>query len=137
MTGMGRLGRDPEIKDVNGKKVAKLTIAISRAGSKNEEGQIGAAWLDVEAWEGLAEFAEKYLKVGSRVLVSGDLRQSDWTAEDGTKRNKLYMRANKFDFVDSRADNGEEAATPSESKGKQLAAAGKAKASNDEYDPFA
>ena len=57
---MGRLARDPELRQTTtGKSVASFRIACDR-GRKDANGQSQADWLDVVAWDRTAEFICKY-----------------------------------------------------------------------------
>ena len=71
----GRLARDPELRQTNtGKQVARFTLAVDR-GRKDANGQSQTDWINVIAWERLADFAYKYLSKGQMVNVDGRLRQ--------------------------------------------------------------
>jgi single-strand DNA-binding protein len=86
----GRLGREPEIKNVNGKTVANFSIAISMGKDLTE-------WVNIVAWEKTAEFAQKWLKKGSGVEVNGRLCTRSWE-KDGTKRYATEVIANNLSF---------------------------------------
>ena len=47
----------------------------------------------------------EYFSKGSPILVEGSLRYDSWEAEDGTKRNRLKVRLQRFQFVGRRDDN--------------------------------
>lgn len=71
---IGRLGKDPEVKDFNDRKKAFFSLATSdvyknQKGEKIEETQ----WHNVVIWGKLAGIAEKYLKKGNEVAVEGRL----------------------------------------------------------------
>lgn len=97
---MGRLTSDVEMRSTQtGKSVAKFTLAVDN-GSK--EG--GAHFLEVVAWEKLAELLEKYTKKGSKVLIQGSLKQETWEDKDsGKKRSKVVVSANDVTFLDSKS----------------------------------
>jgi single-strand DNA-binding protein len=67
----GRLARDVEVKEFNGKQVAKFSIAI---GSKNKDGKEHTDWYQCSVWGKTGEFVAKYFAKGSWIMVSGDLR---------------------------------------------------------------
>lgn len=84
-TCIGRLTKDPEIKAVSAKdntqiKVARYTVAVNRDREKDE-----ADFFNCEVWRGGAEFAEKYLKQGKRVSVTGKIRQDHYD-KDGQQK---------------------------------------------------
>ena len=86
---IGNLGKDPEVRSMqNGGKVANLSIATSESwrdkatGEKKEKTE----WHRVVIFGNLAEIAEKYLKKGSKVYVSGSLQTRKWTDQSGTEK---------------------------------------------------
>lgn len=83
---VGRLCRDPEIKNTTtGKSVATFTIAVDRR-FKNKDGQKEADFIPIVAWGATADFVGKYINKGSQVSVSGRLQVRNYEAKDGTKR---------------------------------------------------
>src|ERR1700760_3650233 len=86
---IGNLGRDPEVRSMqNGGKVANLSIATSEnwrdkaTGERKEKTE----WHRVVIFGNLAEIAEKYLKKGSKVYVSGSLQTRKWTDQSGAEK---------------------------------------------------
>lgn len=83
---VGRLVRDPEIKNTTtGKAVANFTIAVDRR-FKNQDGQKEADFIPIVAWGKTAEFISQYIAKGRQVSVSGRLQVRSYDAQDGTKR---------------------------------------------------
>lgn len=83
---IGNLGKDPEIRTMqNGGKVANLSLATSESwkdkstGEKKEKTE----WHRVVIFGNLADIAEKYLKKGSKVYVSGSLQTRKWQNKEG------------------------------------------------------
>lgn len=71
---MGRLARDPELRQTTtGKSVASFRIACDR-GRRDANGQSQADWIDVVAWDRQAEFVCKYFQKGSLIVVDGRLQ---------------------------------------------------------------
>lgn len=85
---IGHLGRDPEIKTFeSGKKNARFSVAaneayVNDAGKRVESTQ----WVNIIAWEGLANIAEKYLHKGKQVAVCGRIHTHDYTDAKGEKK---------------------------------------------------
>lgn len=101
----GRLARDPELRQTGtGKQVARFTLAVDR-GRKDANGQSQTDWINVIAWERLADFAYKYLSKGQMVNVDGRLQSRTYTAKDGTNRTVLEVVANNINFCGSKADS--------------------------------
>jgi single-strand DNA-binding protein len=108
---IGNLTRDPELSYIpSGMALAKMGLALNRRyKDRNGEQKEETAFLDVEAWGKTAEFCAQYLKKGRRVYVEGRLKQDRWEANDGTKRSKLTVNADRIQFADARpADQGGE-----------------------------
>ena len=75
---MGRLARDPELRQTTtGKNVASFRIACDR-GRRDANGQSQADWIDVVAWDRQAEFVCKYFQKGSLIVVDGRLQSRSY-----------------------------------------------------------
>ena len=103
---MGRLTRDPELRRTNsGKPVAGFTVAVDR--DYAPEGQEKETdFIDCVAWNGTAEFVDKYFKKGSMAVVSGRLQIRGWTDKDGNKRRTAEVVADNVYFGDSKKSEG-------------------------------
>ena len=99
---MGRLTRDPELRRTNsGKPVASFTVAVDR--DYAPEGQEKETdFIDCVAWNGTAEFVEKYFKKGSMIVVNGRLQLRNWTDKDGNKRRTAEILASNVYFGESK-----------------------------------
>ncbi len=99
----GRLTRDPELKTVgaNGTSVASLGLAINRVSGTGETRREEVCFVDCTAWGKQAETIAKYLSKGDQLFVEGRLTYDSWGANDGTKRNKLKVTVERFEFVSS------------------------------------
>lgn len=85
---VGNLGKDPEMRHIDGNiSVAKFPLATSEV-YKNKDGQrvTQTEWHNVVLWRQLAETAEKFLKKGSLVYIEGKLRTRNWDDKDGNKK---------------------------------------------------
>lgn len=85
---VGRLGRDPEVRNLDsGVSVANFTLATSetyRDKTSGEKKEI-TEWHNVVLWRGLAEIAQKYLHKGDLVYIEGKLRTRSWEKEGVTR----------------------------------------------------
>ena len=107
---MGRLTRDPEIRQIrSGQSVADLGLAVSEF-YKNKDGERGerTCFVDVVTWGRQAETCAEYLKKGSPVLVEGRLQLDRWEASDGQKRSKHRVRADRVQFLNGNRKPEEE-----------------------------
>lgn len=97
---IGNLGSDPQLRYMqDGTPVASFTVAVNeraRRGPVAESSQPGpqeeaTTWFRVSAWRRQAEIVHELLQKGTSVFVSGDLRTSEFTGNDGQKRFSLEV----------------------------------------------
>ena len=72
---MGRLTRDPEMRNSNGESntaIARYTLAVDRRYKR--EGEAGADFISCVAFGRSAEFAEKYFRQGLKVVITGRIQ---------------------------------------------------------------
>lgn len=94
LTLVGRLVRNPNVKTLdNGKTVNNFTLAIQRP-YKNADGEYETDFIDIVAWNGIANDTANYLKKGDVIGVRG--RLSTWN-HDGKK--ELQAIAEKVTFL--------------------------------------
>ena len=99
VTAVGNLGKDPEVRSTaSGVKVATFSIAVDQGyGDKAR-----TEWVNVLCFDKLAELAEKYLKKGKGIALSGTLQTSSWDdKQTGQKRYKTEVVARDIVFMDS------------------------------------
>lgn len=98
---MGNLTRDPDIRavGVNGMKVARLGVALNER-RRDRNGQVidTPVFIDVDAWDKLAELCGQYLTKGRAILVEGRLQMDTWEKE-GVRHQKLKVRASTIKFI--------------------------------------
>ena len=124
---IGNLTRDPDLSYLaNGTALAKLGLAVNRSyRDKGGQWQKEAAFVDIDAWGAQAEFCSKHLQKGRRVYVEGRLKFDQWEAQDGSRRSKLGVVAERVQFADSRPkgeSGGESDGPPPASTGVPSAA---------------
>jgi len=96
---LGRLGRDPEVRNFqNGGKVVNLRIATSEAWKdKSGERKERTEWHAVAILnEKLGEIAEKYLRKGSEVYLEGQIETRKWTDQQGQERYSTEIVLRQF-----------------------------------------
>ena len=107
---IGNLTRDVEMKYIpSGAAVANFGLAINRQ-YKNSDGEKveEVCFIDIVAWNRLAEVAGEYLLKGSPVFIEGRLQMDNWEDQDGKKRSKLKVVAQNIQFLSGgKADNSE------------------------------
>jgi len=84
---LGNLGRDPDIREYNGKKRAALALATSRSWKNiNDEAVTKTEWHNVIIWSPLAEICGEYLKKGSQIYIEGSLVTRSYKDAAGNKK---------------------------------------------------
>lgn len=98
---IGNLTRDPDVRatGTSGMKVARLGIAVNeRRRDRNGQVQEFPVFVDVDAWDKLAELCGQYLSKGRSILVEGRLQMDTWEKE-GVRHQKLKVRATTIKFL--------------------------------------
>ena len=100
---IGNLGADPEVKSFqSGDRIANLRLAVTERWKDKQSGERKerTEWVSVVLRAGLVEVAEKYLRKGSKVFVSGKKRTREYTDRDGNKRQAVEFLANELTMLD-------------------------------------
>ncbi len=111
---IGNLTRDPEFRQTpGGQSVAELGVAISES-FRNKAGEMvnNVCYVDVETWGRQAELCQQYLKKGAPVMIEGRLRLDQWENQQGEKRSKLRVTAQRVQFLGAPRRDGAGAADP-------------------------
>jgi single-strand DNA-binding protein len=101
---IGNLGRDPEVRYLEGNvAVAKFSVATNESyKDKKGEWQTNTEWHEIVAWRLLAERAEKQLKKGSQVYVEGKLTHRKYQDKEGNDKYITEVVAMSFRVLDRR-----------------------------------
>lgn len=102
----GRLTRDPEIRfsqgaDGNTNSIAKYTLAVDRRRKANVEQ--ATDFISCTAFGGTAQFAEKYLRKGTKIMVTGRIQTGSYTNKDGVKVYTTDVIVEEQEFAESKA----------------------------------
>ena len=134
---MGNLTRDPDVRATgsSGMKVARLGLAINeRRRDRNGQLQDFPVFVDVDAWDKLAELCGQFLSKGSPVLVEGRLQMDTWEKE-GVRHQKLKVRALTIKFLAPRGEPRQQAGYVQRQEPAPLAPAAPAATNGLESDP--
>ncbi|WP_291274248.1 single-stranded DNA-binding protein [Flavobacterium sp.] len=94
---IGHVGQEPEVKLVNGKKVATITIATNDFYFNDKKEKVEQTeWHRVSAWGKTAEIIEKYVIKGKEVAVEGKLTHKSYEDKDGNKRYITEIHVNEL-----------------------------------------
>jgi len=111
----GRLTRDPEIRYSQGERqmaIARYTLAVDRRGARRtgNEGNADqtADFIQCVAFDKAAEFAEKYLRQGTKMLVTGRIQTGSYTNKDNQRVYTTDVIVEEQEFAESKnnAQNG-------------------------------
>lgn len=99
----GNLTRDPELRRTpNGVAYTRMTIAVARPySSKSNDGQGITDFFNLTAWNKTAEFCERYLQKGRKVLVEGRIENNNYE-KDGVKHYSTNITVDNIEFADSK-----------------------------------
>ena len=102
---MGRLCADPEFRQTqSGIPVCRFRIAVNRP--KSKDGNQEADFISCTAWRSTAEFISRYFSKGSMILVEGQLRNNDYTDQNGTKHYAMDVLTEQVSFCGSKNEDG-------------------------------
>lgn len=98
---IGNLCADVELRPAGGTSVGKIRLAVdesftSRSGEKEEK----KVYVDIDAWDRLADNCARMIGKGCSVMVEGRLQMDEWDdKETGKKRSKIKVRADRVVFL--------------------------------------
>ena len=108
---MGRLTKDPEVRYSSGDQpsaIANFSLAVDRKFRKDE-----ADFFNCTAFGKQGEFAEKYLKKGTKILLSGRLQNEKYTNKEGQEIRTSKVIIEEIEFAESKKTTQE---TPAETE---------------------
>jgi single-strand DNA-binding protein len=113
----GNLTRDPEMRSTGGgTAIMKMRMAVNdrRKNPQTGEWEDAPNYVDVTVFGQRAESLSRFLSKGSKIIVDGKLRWSEWDDKNtGEKRSKLEVVADDIDFASGRGEGGGSYAGPS------------------------
>lgn len=120
---MGRLTKDPDIRysqSDNSQAIARYTLAVDRRFHR-EGNEQNADFIGCVAFGKSAEFAEKYLHKGTKIVVEGRIQTGSYTKQDGTKVYTTDVVVENQEFAESKraaasenSENSQPAPAPTE-----------------------
>lgn len=117
---IGRCTRDPEVRYSQGENataVARYTLAVDRQFKR--DGDQSADFINCIAFGKRGEFAEKYLRKGTKIAVVGRIQTGSYTNKDGQKVYTTDVIVDEHEFVESKvaSQNNGSGSTPVSSDG--------------------
>ena len=126
---MGRLTRDPEVRYSQGENsmaIARYSLAVERRVNRNSQDGQTADFINCVAFGRSGEFAEKYFRKGTKVLVEGRIQTGSYTNKEGVKVFTTDIVVDNQEFAESKNgsgssnDNKSSYTKPSEAEMKKL-----------------
>ena len=104
------LTRDPEVRYSQGESplaIARYTLAVDRRFSRNNGGDNGqtADFISCVAFGRSGEFAEKYLRKGTKIAVTGRIQTGSYTNKDGQTVYTTEVVVEDQEFAESKNSN--------------------------------
>ena len=100
---MGRLTRDPEVRYSQGASqttVGRFSIAVDRRFKR--DGEPDADFFDCTAFGKQAEFVERYLHKGTKIVLSGRIQNNNYTNKDGQMVYGVRVMVDEIEFAESK-----------------------------------
>lgn len=95
---IGNLTRDPEVRNTpSGQTVSSFSVATNFVwNDQNGQQQSKTEFHNVIAWRKLGEICGQYLSKGTKVYIEGRLQTSEWSGQDGNKRQRTEIIADNM-----------------------------------------
>ena len=107
---MGRLTRDPDVRysaGENSTAVARYTLAVDRRFRRDGDSGSSADFIGCVAFGRSAEFAEKYLRQGTKIVITGRIQTGSYTNRDGQKVYTTDVVVEDQEFAESKSASSE------------------------------
>jgi len=108
----GNLTADIETRDVGEQHLSEFRLGCN-------EGE-RVIFMPIEAWN-MPHLAD-HLQKGSKVLISGSLKQDNWETDKGEKRSRIVLTAFKVEFIDGAPEKEKPRSQASRSGSRRRAA---------------
>jgi single-strand DNA-binding protein len=102
---IGRVGKDPEVKQTTGGSVAKFSLATTES-YKNKAGEKveNTEWHNIVIFGKLTEIVEKYVKKGDLIYVEGKIIYGSYDDKDGNKRYTTDIKVDVLKMLGSKGE---------------------------------
>ena len=107
---MGRLTRDPEVRysaGDNSMAIARYTLAVDRRFRRDGDSGSSADFIGCVAFGRSAEFAEKYLRQGTKIVITGRIQTGSYTNRDGQKVYTTDVVVEDQEFAERKSASSE------------------------------
>ena len=108
---MGRLTRDPEVRYSQGTNsrgestaIARYSLAVDRRFRR--DGEPDADFFNCTCFGRQAEFAEKYLRKGTKILITGRIQNDNYQNREGQMVYSVQVMVDEQEFAESKNASG-------------------------------
>lgn len=103
---IGNLTRDIELKQMqSGMVLTSFDLAVARAFKNKQTGEVETDFIRCQAWGKTAEFLGRYFSKGKSVVVEGDLRNNNYTDQNGVKHYGFVVNVQTVSFAGNKSDS--------------------------------
>lgn len=122
--GIGRVGRDPELKHFSGgDPYCSTSIAVGKKWKDKNSGETReqTTWVPLQLFGKTAELFGKYAKKGSQIRVNGEFSVRKYTDKDGVERTATEIRVQDFQLLGGKPEGagGEQQQAPAQKPQQQ------------------
>lgn len=103
---IGNLTKDIELKQMpSGMVLTSFDVAVARAFKNKQTGEVETDFIHCQAWGKTAEFLGRYFSKGKSVVVEGDLRNNNYTDQNGVKHYGFIVNVQTVSFAGNKSDS--------------------------------
>lgn len=106
---LGRVGKDPEVKQFDGGNKASFSLATTERGFTTKDGTVipeKTEWHNIVCWKGLATIAERFVKKGDLIYIEGKITNRSWES-DGYKHYITEIVADNIELLGGKSETKE------------------------------
>lgn len=105
---IGRAGNNPEIKETETSRFAKLRFATTETYQKSGQNIEETEWHSLVFWgDGIVRIVEKHVRKGDYLLMRGKIKTRKWTDQAGEQRYSTEIHVHKIGFLQPKQDGPE------------------------------
>jgi single-strand DNA-binding protein len=104
---LGRVGKDPEVKQFDGGNKASFSLATTERGFTTKDGTVipeKTEWHNIVCWKGLATIAERFVKKGDLIYIEGKITTRSWES-DGKKHYITEIIADNIELLGNKSES--------------------------------
>ena len=103
---IGNLTKNIELKQMpSGMVLTSFDVAVARAFKNKQTGEVETDFIHCQAWGKTAEFLGRYFSKGKSVVVEGDLRNNNYTDQNGVKHYGFVVNVQTVSFAGNKSDS--------------------------------